>query len=687
MSDYNVLKQAGFSDEEILADGGFGADKIQGASQSGGAWADSLNNFASSAMGGVPWGDELSAFFSSGADSLGLEARSLVTGEQVPSGEQLYDLQVKQYRQDGASFDEAYPVGGFFGKMAAGAPLMFAPGLSSGGIAMQGLKGAGLGGLYGSGEGEGEDRLMNAVIGAGTGGIAGAVIPGILKGTGAIAKSAPVQRAYHNVTQPLRGEVGAINIAGNAPRPLPRLTPGEAALAKYADQVPLESLEQGVAAMGEAQRARIPMAVPEATDSPTLLQLNKLIASNDMTDVARTFIKGRQQGTTDRLAEHLKAVSPNASVMDGMAALREGAEGAVKKATELRSSTASPKYAAAEAARPIINIPEVEAVMKSADVAPFIEKLKTRFPNEYGNLPDNHFRMVDQAKQHLDDLIGTARKGGANNEARLLSQMREKLLLSDSLPEYAAARHEFAVRSGLVNKLIGGLDPATGKSVKGLVSGLLNVNEQADITQAGRQLMKKRPEQIRELRIIFGNEYKTNLEAGVRAHIQHLAESGKNGPGQALDFVLSVDGNNKIVAALGKEKAGQLTKLMQMEQKVREGNTASFSGSPTQPNQEAAKRLAGVKKILVKIFASPATTANTLADAMLEDAGKLDPLIMRELAEILNSPQRGQQALRNVHEYRSIVDPRRQKVDALVEALNLGGRSSSRAAIPTAFDE
>lgn len=630
------------------------------------SYMDQLSMTAANAMGAVPFGDEIMT---------GAGAALMAPFSDETFG-QIYDRGIGNVRGAKAQFSEENPVLSVFNQLAAGAPAMVGTaGLGGSRVLGQLAANTGLGALFGLGEEGGAGRLTNA----GIGGALGVAATGAGKIAEGIATSAPVQRGYGRVVDELSGlvgdESGALfsRAARQAPT-LPNLTPGEAAIAKMTYQVPLEKIAQTPSKIASALSDGVPILPAEAADSGALYALQKLSRSNDLTsDIAEGAIQGRQRGASERIMRALEGISPESNVDDAFTGLVQGAKNISKTVKEVREVAAAPAYRAAKEARPIVASPELDEVMKSSDVQSIIRQVKSKFPTRYGDLPDNHIEIVDRVKKGLGASATKAKAAGDNDLASDYIDLKNQLVKAIDFPEYKAARKVFQDNSKAVNEIAGTFDYESGKKTRGILTELLNVDENlGDLSRVGKKLFNMNEKQLSRTREVFEKYEKApQLEAAARAHLQAMLDGGTRGMTKLRTTVLTQAGGKKLTAMVGKERYDALKKLVELEDLIARADKRTFVGSPTNSLQNTQSRLGS----FIKSVLSPGAATEKIANAIMKDAASMNDQTLIEIAQILSDPKLGMKSMQNIAQYRTILEPRLASTRAAIRAAEKAGTS------------
>ena len=372
------------------------------------------SQFAATVMGinqGATFGfaDEIAA---------GLNALSLSPFSDKKFG-QIYDETLKTERANLAAANEQFPKTSIGATVAGGAAI-------GGAAAKAGTKllsnvprlprligiGAAEGGLFGAGVAD-EDKLAGAAKGATIGAIATPLASGAVTalGRGITKISKPIVRAVANTPgrQAERIVAKAIDAdelgAASVQSELSRLGP-QAMLADLGEN--LSGLARGVTAKPGPART-----------------------------TAANLLRGRQATQQKRL---LKAAGVDFDIDDF--------KNAFNTSMRNRQSSAAPFYKEAYAT-PLQATPKLEALLKRPTMQSALKKATKILQDEGGG--SGHVRVLDAAKQELDDQIGKALRQGKRNTARRLIGMKKELLeeIDAQVPSYRQAREIFSNEASL----------------------------------------------------------------------------------------------------------------------------------------------------------------------------------------------------------------------------------------------
>jgi hypothetical protein len=292
-------------------------------------------------------------------------------------------------------------------------------------IASAAATGALYGGGYGLGASEAtkpEDLALDAAAGVGTGAALGAGIAGAL--TAGKAAAAPVAR---NVSAWVNPEGRAVDqVARDLARD--RVTPAAA-------RAELD------AAAGK------PMTIGDL-GGRNMTGLGRAVATGkgEGAERMRQMYEARQLDAPARIADDLK------TALSDPAAFYPTLENIITR----RQAVAGPLYERAYA-QPMPDTPIVKSILATPAGQKAVANAKALSANE-GIEFKADVRGLDLIKRSLDDMIAAADRGGQGNEARVLREMKNRLVreVDRKVPEYRAAREAYSSEADLENALTRG---------------------------------------------------------------------------------------------------------------------------------------------------------------------------------------------------------------------------------------
>jgi hypothetical protein len=623
-------------------------------------------------MGTFGLGDELTAT----AKGVG----SLIRGNDLNTARQAAQDELARQRVDLAAYQQAHPYESIASGIIGSLPITVGLSYLTGGASLpatgakiiplaQQLKhaakvGSIWGGLYGAGSAESApdatlaqaalDRAKGsakgAAVGAATGPVVQAIGFGAGKGLGAVANTEAARNMYSVGKHYLSDEAGALG-----DQALPALTPAEQFIKNKLASVPVEQVKTGQSELAAALAADQPVFMAEAVNSPRLARAARFNANFEPSmDAAQGAIRARQNAAPTRIAAMLDDVFPENETLSNAQRFTTGANQIVEDAKLKRSMLAGPLYEDAARLAPEIETEAAQAVIQTTTVQKAITELRAEFPERYGNLPDNSFRMLDAVKKKLDGAVAGYSKNGQNFEAGLVANIRDSVkdAVDTATPEYQAARDMFARASDLVDNLEGG---KWGKQqTYGLLENLMGGDPEKAV-KATKTLMNMQPETIRKIRGLFGTKYADQWRAGIRAYLQDTLEgvrSGRDIVGQILEPELNA---RRLRAALGSETFHELETKLTRESIMHEaGSRLYHEGSSTAGNlaeYSSASPLATALMTGVEAVGAPRTAALRAARGIGNMFSAPDPQLARDVSPLLFDSLAGRQALERIIPY------------------------------------
>jgi len=497
------------------------------------------------------------------------------------------------------------------------------------------------GALYGGGENQ--DRLQNAGKGALLGGLFGAGGEVVATGVGKAANTGLDYLATKGITvdnliDDFRFNAGKAQQRGALGGENPGLTvysPAEIMFAKRTKDIPLDQFTIGRSELSDAIDSNIPLFAPEALNSPSVYRSAKQIANTEAAlEYSQNAINQRAMDAPERLTKLFDSINPERSVFEGAEKFSTGANDIVEAAINERKAKAAPWYKAAFEGSPTIESEEIAGLIaKDKNLNSAIKQVKSFGPN--ADLPENSLEVLHQAKGILDDKIEVAKRAGNKNEQRLLTDTRSKLndTLREQNPLYAMANDIFSNSS---------------KDIDAIPKDILKIGKfGSDVGKVG-QLLKKTPEEISVLRSAYENGGKLDeFTAGVRAHLQDIVDSTKDGRNSLTNIIGSKAQREKLAAALGVDPKAitkdSLLKILDTEQKIAAGKARYTRGSDTADNlaEDASFREAAG-------FFGKIKNGNYVDAAIELFTPKPSDKTAQELAEIYFNPTRGRDALSKI---------------------------------------
>lgn len=497
-------------------------------------------------------------------------------------------------------------------------------------------EGAGIGGLYGFGSGEGfEDRANRALEGATFGSVLGAATPLALKGVQQVG-NAVLGPAYRAVRGAISPEAEASRRVGKAiSKDVGEgLTEQQAARATQVTGQPIANIDRG----GETTRA---VARSAANTSPEARAvLNKTIDDR---------FEG-QQGRITSWLQNKTGVSGDAS------ATRDTLLDQARKANR-------PAYAAAYKAgdRPLQS-PELQRLMEAPEVQKAAQEAlkrgKSRAVAE--RMPWNpnarNLQFWDYVKRELDSMSSVAGrqgdKGGSQVVGTLARDLRDEL--DRLVPEFGPARAGAAKAFGADNAL---------------EAGQKFIGSNVDVPAARRALSK------------MSSAEKSLFQEGFVSSLMDRANKSRD----RADVVRQIWGNQKsrdqIAVALGPQKAKEFEAFMAIEA-IMDRARGAVQGNSTTVRQLAEMGLAGGA---TGVYTGDPLTGITTAlayGAGRKGLAKVDERVSKRVGEMLASddPAQFQRALKTISKNSAMMASLRSYITAmasLTAAQQAGGGTES----------
>jgi hypothetical protein len=458
-----------------------------------------------------------------------------------------------------------------------------------------GLVGAGYGGLYGFGSGEGEeDRITQSIIGMATGGATGAVTPIVMEGARRLAR--PLMNFLRSAGNPEReaSRRVAAAIETDASRGGQALTEPQVTQAQRVGQ-PVTNIERG----GETTRA---LSRSAANTSP------------QARDTLNEVIDARFETQGDRITDFVKT-------MVGGRAANETREDLLQAARKANRPAYAQAYAAG--ARPLQS-PELARLAESDDVQKAMraaeKTARSRAVADGLKVPGDgkiqNLQYWDYVKRELDDAAGAAIRQGRNEEgSRLTAQAR--LLREDldrMVPQFKQARE-----------------------------GAASFFQANDALEAGQNFLRPsidRGEAAKALSKMSAPERKLFAEGFTDSLIRQIEKTGDR-RNVVNRIYQSKDARERIRIALGPEKAKNLEAFLRAE------SAMDLVRSAVQGNSTTARQLVelglagGAGGASTLITGDPFDPRNYMV-ALLAGAGArgrslIDARVARKVAEKLAS--------------------------------------------------
>lgn len=471
--------------------------------------------------------------------------------------------------------------------------------------------GAAEGALAGSGNAVEGQRLQGAGAGAAIGGAVGSAAPTIVRG---IAKGG---RAVRNALSP------EANLSADLTRAIARDGDDPASLMARTNDLSIN--RPGVVTLADAGGENVRGLVERVAQTPGAGRTQVVPA-----------LTGRQQGQAMRLANDLKSLTGT----------HRSAVETINETMTARSAAARPLYEQAMAVDIAQDQRVVEAILAETSTGWGRSILnstavKRTLQTEYGvtGTPglEHMMPVIDAWKKAADDIIGDAVRSGQANKARVISQMRDRVVsvVDEANPAYKAARDAWAGPSQYLDAVERG-------------RGILKTTESAE-------------EFATRFRSLSAAEQEGERIGAVSAIIGRMGNDGAK-LGDMTKYLRSPEVRTKIAALMPSDEAAQSwMQRLDFEVKSSELTGRALGNSATArrlAERQDAENLAGdlvmdaltgtpqsfIKKI---IGAGPKWLRDTMrsrADAMLADVltnpARIDdlPNVLRRTGNIAARP-------------------------------------------------
>lgn len=316
-------------------------------------------------------------------------------------------------------------IAGAVGSTVLAAPVAVASGLARAtaalpAVARFGALGAAEGALAGSGNATEGQRAQGAGTGAVIGGVIGSVAPAVVHN---VARGS---RAIRNALSP------EANVSADLARAIVRDADDPASLMARANNASID--RQGIATLADVGGENVRGLVERVAQTP----------GAGRTQVVPALTQ-RQQGQAMRIANDLRSLTGT----------HKSAVETVNETMSARAAAARPLYKQAMAVDVAQDPRVVEAVMNETSTGwgrAILNStaVKRTLQTEYGVTgtpgPEHLMPIIDAWKKAADDIVGEAVRSGNANKARVISQMRDRVIsvVDDANPDYKAARDAWA---------------------------------------------------------------------------------------------------------------------------------------------------------------------------------------------------------------------------------------------------
>lgn len=275
-----------------------------------------------------------------------------------------------------------------------------------------------------------------------------------------------------------------------------------------------------------------------------------------------------------------------------------------------RSAAAKPLYDAAYA-KPVNYTVELEELLKRPSVGQALKKAQSLAADEgipsqqwFAQIGDDgsvairqtpDMRQLDLTKRALDDMISAAQRGGNGNEARILTQTKNKLvdMMDAAAPEYAQARSAFSGPSSIL-----------------------------DAMEEGRQVFKSglSPNELRTRMLKMGDAEKEAFQQGSRSAVADIMGTARNDALAARSTFQKGYNKEKLDMIIGPDKSEQMLKELAAEGKYVQTRDVVTGNSETAARRAAQEAVgAGDQKSFIENLlnvGSPGTVVKTLGQGM-----------------------------------------------------------------------
>lgn len=583
----------------------------------------------SSAVEGMPI---VGPALQSGVENVAAGIGSLLTGQPQQQVRQEMGGMVDSAQAANPGISTASGIGGAVlgaAPMVLAAPAAF--GAGAGPLAARMGAGALSGGLLGGADAgvrsgiDPEAMLQGAGWGFGLGGAGPALGSAIGQGVGAVSR----------------------RMGGGA-------NPAQTALGRAAGADAIDDIGGRMAAMG-------PDAMPMDLGPNLQRQAGALAATPGRNqEVVRSAITQRQAGSGGRIAGALDDAL--GQTVDTVAV----ADDIIAK----RSAAAKPLYDAAYS-KPVNFTTDLEDLLKRPSVGKALSKAKGLAADEgiaskqwfatvaddgsvtIVNTPD--MRQLDLTKRALDDMISAAQRGGSNNEARILTQTKNKLveMMDAAAPEYKQARAAFSGPAAVL-----------------------------DAMEEGRGAFKNNmtPNQLRTQMMKMGEAEKEAYTQGARAAVADIMGTARNDALAARTAFMKGYNKEKLELIVGKDQAAKMLQSLDAEsaftrtRDVVTGNSETAARLSAQADVGANGKQPGfIRNALNMRFGDAAADLGDKAIGGIRSAaqGKSN----EELARLLTSkdPAAITRTIKLVQAAQKRGDITAQKAKELIQSATVGG--------------
>lgn len=342
-----------------------------------------------------------------------------------------------------------------------------------------------------------------------------------------------------------------------------------------------------------------------------------------------------------------------------------------------RSAASKPLYEAAYS-KPVPFTKNLEETLTRPAVASALKDAERMAANEgipsqnwFANIADDgtvsikntpDVRQLDLTKRALDDKISSAMRSGNKNEARILTQVRDKLVseVDSAVPEYAAARKAFSGPSGVLDSLEQG---------KAVFSKTMTPNE------------------LRTMMLKMGDSEKEAFIQGGRAAVADIMGTARSDANAAKNLFANGYNKEKLELLVGKEQAQKMLGSIDAEAAFTRTRDVVTGNSETAAREAAKKEVAGAEPkpgILRSLlnFKFGDALADVGDKAMTGARGAAQAAKNEELAKILTSAQGdgrlATQAIKSVQSAQRRGDIGADAANKLIQSLRTEGTKQTQ---------
>jgi hypothetical protein len=509
--------------------------------------------------------------------------------------------------------------------------------------------GTGLGGLYGyaGGEGNWQDRLKSAGIGAGL----GLGTSGVFAGLGAGAKAALTSDAGLKVrdylAKVIKNEQGKV-LGGEAAQPA--LTPEQAHLLRRVRSVEPEKLQGAELELGMALAEGAPLTLTEAIADPSASRMSRFLANYEPTmSKVGDFLEGRTAGTPERLGAIADIVAPDIGPYAGGQSLAQGAQAVEKAISEERQLATKPFWDEAMG-KGEFKSANVSTLLENPLIKPLADASREILALEAGVPVEEISAKSPQVAQDILERVGAKIKqsysssalgaAGTTRDWMAIKNTLEKAFFKEN-PELKVARDAYKV----ISRKLKNPTEAELSYLSSLEGGQLEL--------AGKKLLTLPKEKISQLKQVFEeNGQAQAFKDGVRAHIQKVIDDNSGGTSNK-NLVKELIGNTTLKSrmreALGDDQAEAIFRKLEREERIFKGTQAMHPGSSTVGNIAEEELFQSHKSAISSILKGVATPQKTLIylfDRFFQGKGVSEELASKLAETYVTNPKKGLADLR-----------------------------------------